>query len=102
MKTFFIGLLILGIAVVAFAEISVNDAENKIINIVTSVRDISANTSTRLGNLSQDGTDIVSSVGGSLDATDKSQLATYQGLITTAKSALDAVVAYKDTNWSDL
>lgn len=102
MKKLFIGLLILNMTVLAYGAIVVNDAENKIIQIVVQSSELAVSTATRLGTLTQQGTDIVTSVGTNLDTTDKQKLAAYQALLITAKDALDAVVAYKDAQWSDL
>lgn len=102
MKKLIITLLALNLAVVSYAALSVHKAESRLATVVLNIYNVAKQSAINLNNLKQEGNDIVTTHGTSLDSSDRTKLIAYGDLVIDAKDALDAVVYYKDTNWGNL
>ena len=102
MKKLFIGLCILGICSFAFAGMQKDNVEARLVRIISSIKSLSLSTAIRLGNLNQDGKDIVQVWGNKIDNSDKQKLQGLNTKITDAKDTLDTLNLYIETEWGSI
>jgi len=105
MKKLIILSILLGFATAAVALPIINQNVKKQVSteIVGFNRDCT-NAATKIGSRITKTQDIITSNSDEFDQTDKDKFAAYKALLNTAKTALDAVVAYKenDAEWSQI
>lgn len=102
MKKLFIGLCILGMCSFAFAGMQKDNVEARLVRIIENIKSVSLSTAIRLGNLNQDGKDIVAAWGNKIDNDDKQKLQGLNTKITDAKGSLDALNLYIETEWDSI
>ena len=101
-RTILLTLAIVLVCSFAYATLEGVIANTRLSNIILQMDSTCRQAGQRLGNLKQQGADIVTAQGADLDAADKTKLNAYAALIQDAKDAMDAAIAYKDTNWANL
>ena len=101
-KAILLTLALIMVASFAYATLEGHIANSRLSSIILQMDSTCRQAGARLGSLKQEGADIVTAQGADLDATDKTKLNAYAALIQDAKDAMDAAIAYKDTNWANL
>ena len=101
-RTILLTLAIVLVCSFAYATLEGVIANTRLSNIILQMDRICRTAGAQLGNLKQEGADIVASQGADLDAGDKAKLTAYASLIQDSKDAMDAAIAYKDANWEYL
>lgn len=100
MRRFISIVLAVGMIVgIAYAGIEQFDVENKMKGYVKNIYSVSTSSAISIGNVLQDAKDLVASYGSLLEATDKAKLNSLETKVNTAKTALDDIKGYIETNW---
>ena len=102
MKRLFLFLCIIGICGFAYAGMQKDNVESKLVDIIKGVKRLAVQTAISLGNLNQDGKDIVQSWDSQIDTDDKTKLQGLNAKINDAKDTLDALNLYIETEWGSI
>jgi len=102
MKKVILVLLSLGLVFSVYGAIQKNQVERKLGGIIKQIKDSVVATAISLGNLNQEGKDMIQDFGSEVTVDDKTKLVNLGVKIDTAKIALDDLNAYIVANWSSI